>query len=215
MRVCYLSTEVSVDCNKVVQLCEDLPEDLVIHLTSLPWIKVRCSTRIKGHVTNHQSKTTRGWIHSVRLEWKKRNTKKHCEETEKEEKKIFYRGLILCLHTLHYTIITVLLVIINIIYNHHILLHLMLYINSYLDRWYEDTEVFLKRSQIKHNVVCCRKPAELTSWRELFYLLAVREVKIRCAWEHRGVDGTVCIQTKLHGLWRTHTQTHTYTEPQC
>ncbi len=58
--VCYLSSEVSVDCNQVVQLCEDLPEDLVIHLTSLPRVKVGCSTRIKGHVTNHQSKTTRG-----------------------------------------------------------------------------------------------------------------------------------------------------------
>ena len=47
--------------------------------------------------------------------------------------KEIYRGLIRCLHTLHYGIIIVLLVFIHINYNHLILLHLMLYINSYLD----------------------------------------------------------------------------------
>lgn len=65
--VCYLSSEVSVDFDNVVQLSEDLPEDLVINLTSFTRVKVRRSTRIKGHVTNHQSEATRGGIHSVRL----------------------------------------------------------------------------------------------------------------------------------------------------
>lgn len=69
-------------------------------------------------------------------------------------------------------------------------------------------QIFLKRPQVKNNRVSYCKPVELTWRRQVFYLLAVREVKVRSAREHRCVDGTICIQTKLHGLC---TQTDTIT----
>lgn len=57
--LCYLSSEVSVHCNHIVQLCEDLPEDLIINFATLPRVKIRSSTRVKGHITDNQAKTTR------------------------------------------------------------------------------------------------------------------------------------------------------------
>lgn len=58
--VSYLSSEVSVDSNKVVELCKDLPEDFIIHLTPFPRVKFSGGTRVKGYIADHQGKATRG-----------------------------------------------------------------------------------------------------------------------------------------------------------
>lgn len=66
--VCHLSCEVSLDSDQVVQLGEDLPENLLVHLSSLPGVKVGGGTGVKGHITDHQRKAARGRGHPVRLE---------------------------------------------------------------------------------------------------------------------------------------------------
>lgn len=53
VHVRYLSGEVDVKRHQVVQFCEDLPEDLVVHLSSLPGIKFGSNRGVKGHVTDH------------------------------------------------------------------------------------------------------------------------------------------------------------------
>lgn len=63
----HLRSEVSVDCNQVVELGEDLPEDLFVHLTSLSCIEVWWCAGVEVDVTDHQSKTSRGGAHPVRL----------------------------------------------------------------------------------------------------------------------------------------------------
>lgn len=69
MHLCilYLRSEVSVDYNQVVELGEDLPEDLLVHLTSFSWIEVWGRAGVEVDVTDHQSKTSRGGAHPVRL----------------------------------------------------------------------------------------------------------------------------------------------------
>ena len=49
-----LSGEVPVHGDYKVQLCEDLPENLLVHLAALPVIEVSGGAGVEGHVTDHQ-----------------------------------------------------------------------------------------------------------------------------------------------------------------
>lgn len=61
----HLSSEVPADGCQVVKLRENLSEDLFIHLAAIPPVQFRQGVRVKIHVTDHQSETPRGGVHSV------------------------------------------------------------------------------------------------------------------------------------------------------
>lgn len=65
--VFHLSSEVSAHGGQVVELCEDLPEDLFIHLAAAPPVEFWQGVGVKVHVTDHQGETPRGGVHSVWL----------------------------------------------------------------------------------------------------------------------------------------------------